>query len=117
MLGGFGGFFVDFANFRPFDIQRLRGTVLSIALHFKKKLDVRLLCLLSCVFTLADRRNLLKTPRIHPKVENYGKEQKKVGFGVNPDSTRRRVISKCSRKPSTGVGLSLIRYFLSLIRK
>ena len=51
-------------------------------------------CLLSCVFTLADWRSLLKIPRIHPKSENYGKHHKKVGFGVNPDSTRRRVISK-----------------------
>ena len=87
-------FLVDFKNFHPFDIQRRREAVLSIALLFKKKLDARLLCLLSCVSTLADRRNLLKTFEMCQIARGTDYRLKKVGFGVNPDSTRRRVISK-----------------------
>ena len=66
LVGGEWGLFcrfwsilVDFANFHPLDIQRLKETVLSIALifiFFRQKPVVRLVRLPNSVFTLVDRR-------------------------------------------------------------
>ena len=94
MVGVNLAFLVDFSNFRPSDIQLHREAVLSIALIFKKKLGVGHRGLLNSVSTLADRRNLLKTFQKCQIARGTDYRLKKVGFGVNPDSTRRRVISK-----------------------